>query len=159
MLPMPMTSQNPPPDSRESVSLKLDTLSPLVLTFLLLTVLILPTLPLYLGAATSMALGTTMAAAVVVFLCWFHGAVRTHNAFGYTLNLFVVPGVVVFSTTAVILAHSIVADAILSADITRTVASFIPLAFLLCGAIFFGRALLASSDKAINRAIRFGFWI
>jgi hypothetical protein len=141
------------------MSLKLDTLSPLVLTFLLLTVLILPTLPLYLGVATSMALGTTMAAAVIVFFCWFHGALRIHDAFGYTLNVCVVPGVVVFFTTAVVLAHSIVADAILSADITRTVASFIPLTFLLCGAIFFGRALLASSDKAINLAIRFSFWI
>jgi hypothetical protein len=159
MPPIPMTSQNPPPDSRGSMSLNLVALSPLVLTFLLLTVLILPTVPLYLGAATSMALGTTMAAAVIVFVCWFHGAVRTHNALGYTLNFFVVPGVVVFFTTVVILAHSIVADAILSADITRTVASFIPLAFLLFGAIFFGRALLASSDKAINLAIRFSFWI
>lgn len=154
-----MTSQNHPPISRGSMSLELDTHSPLVLTFLLLTVLLLPPLPLYLGVATSMALGTTIAAAVVVFLCWFNGALRAHDALGYTLNYCVVPGVVVFFSTAVVLAHSIVADAILPADIARTVASFIPLTFLLGGAILFGRALLESSDKAMNLAIRLSFWV
>ena len=132
-------------------------LSNIGLTLLLLTAQLVPPLPLYFDLATSMALGTTIAAALIILLCWlgeaFSLAMNPRPTFESLLGAVVAVVVVI----ALILIHAIIADALLPIDVGRSIGSLIPLTFLVAGGFKFGTALLKCGDRTVDFAASVSF--
>jgi hypothetical protein len=132
-------------------------LSNLGLTLLLLTAQLVPPLPLYFDLATSMALGTTLAAAVIILVCWlgeaFSLAMHPRPTFESVLGAVVAVAIV----TALTLIHAIIADALLPIDLARSIGSLIPLAFLIAGGFKFGTTLLKCGDRTVDFAASASF--
>jgi len=129
------------------------------LLLLLLTVLILVPLPSYIGIATSMAMGMTLAAALVVGICWTYGALSGAVPLYRTLDFVVRPALIVLLLSAVILAHSMVASQIQPMDLERCAASFVPLALLIVGGMTLGRELTTRSDAEVDHAAQASLWV
>jgi hypothetical protein len=122
------------------------------LTLLILTAQFIPPLPLYFDVATSMALGTTLAAALIILLCWLSEAFSPAMNPRPTFESAVGSVVAVTIMIALILIHAIVADALLPIDVSRSIGSLIPLAFLVGGGFKFGTALLKCGDRTVDFA-------
>jgi hypothetical protein len=124
----------------------------------LLLLQILPTLPIYLTVATSMALGTTLTAALFIFIYWTHAVIWNRlppvdsiRFMGWPLTAFVL-------IVAFILLHAIVALRIQpSIDLDRMVQTLVPLAFLIVGGGTMGILLAQSSDREVERAADISF--
>jgi hypothetical protein len=133
------------------------TLSP-PLVLLLLTVQVIAPLPGFIGAASSMALGTTFAAILVVFFHWSYGAIWGGLPLHRTLDFSLRPASVVLSVSALILAHIIVASEIQPVDLTRCMASLVALMLLLLGGMTLGMDLANQLDSKVDSAVRISLW-
>lgn len=134
-------------------------LSAPVVAILVLSAQLLPSLPFYLGIVGSMALGTTIAATIILFFCWMHDLYSrrlwTHPA------AIVSPGIllVVLASSAFALLHAAVADFFVAVDISRLIASLLPLALILGGGAALGKALSMLSHAQSDFVFRTSFWV
>jgi hypothetical protein len=129
------------------------------LIWLLLTAQILSPLPSYIGVSKSMALGTTIAAASIVFIRWAYGAVWGGLPLHRTLDFAMRPALLVLLLCALILAHIIVASEIQPVDLTRCTASLVALMFLLLGGMTLGMDLANQPDSNVDSAVRISLWV
>ncbi|HEY1900566.1 MAG TPA: hypothetical protein VGG49_12300, partial [Steroidobacteraceae bacterium] len=129
------------------------------MVFLLLSAQFLPPLPGYLFLASSMALGTALAAGVLIVVCWVNTALSGEECWSRLFDMDMSTGLFVALVTALTLVHSIVADYFQPVDYGRCLPSLAMLALLLGGGITFGRALLASPERSVDIAVRVSFWV
>lgn len=130
-----------------------------LLTFLLLVEQLTPPLPLYFAAASSMALGTACAAALITLVSWVSAALSPGTGLHRTLDFLVKPAWVTAVVVAAVLLHAVVADQRESIDMTRLAASLVPLALLVAGGMILGAALCASPDAQADSSVRVSFWV
>jgi hypothetical protein len=126
---------------------------------LLLTVQMLAPLPSFIGASSSMAMGETFAAILVVFFHWFYGAVWGGLPLHRTLDFVLRPALVVLFVSAIILAHIVVASEIQPVDLARCTASLVALMFLLLGGMTLGMDLASQSDSKVDSAVSISLWV
>jgi hypothetical protein len=130
-----------------------------VLILLLLSVQLLPPLPLYLEVAPSMAAGTMMAALMVLFACLLNDLFLIVRRSNYVPIINVHSVAAVFVIATLILAHGIVADWIQPIDFGRFAASMVPLTIVLGAGIALGRALSACCGVRAEFVIHTSFWV
>jgi hypothetical protein len=124
-----------------------------VLSAALLSVLLLPPVFFYVGAASSLALGASLAGALIVAMLvdpaavyrWCHGS---NIGFATVLAVLIVLGIAV---------HLVLAAMFLAVDWRRAGASIVPLVLVFWSAYALGRTLDASTNAAINGAVRICF--
>jgi hypothetical protein len=124
----------------------------------LLLVQILPTLPFYLGLSKSMALGTTLAASLFIFIYWVHGAVWNRLPLSYSIEFLVRPVGWLLVIITFILLHATVAVRLLPIDLERLGQTLPPLAFLIVGGATMGLLMVRSSDREVDAAVKISFW-
>jgi hypothetical protein len=106
-----------------------------------------------------MALGTTVASALVVFVYWLQSAVTERLSVQRALDFLIRPTFTVIVTFAFIVAHTIVAGAIQPLDLERWAETLVPLAFLLFGGMTLGLQIERCSHAQVDTAIRTSFWL
>jgi hypothetical protein len=125
-----------------------------VVTPMLLALIILPAIFFYTGMASSLALGTCVAAVLLLFTAIqqiinrdFYG----RSAGGYKS---LTPGTLTLLVVGAIAAHGAVAAMFLPFNELRSIASLLPLTLILMAGCTLGEALLSASDAEIDRAVR-----
>ena len=116
---------------------------------MLLLVVLLPSLIFYAGLSTSLALGTSIAALMLVGVAMLSPAARGRLA--------ITPEALAALVVAAITAHLVVACVFQPIDLARASASLIPLALVILGGCALGRLLAAARDADIGRAVRLCF--
>jgi hypothetical protein len=130
-----------------------------ILAFLILSVQLIPSVPMYLTAVESMALGTMIASGLCIAVVGFywimaarrHGKGILHAGAGGSL---LIGGVI-----TVIVLHAVVADEIQSVDFGRLLAALIPLILLLGAAVALSAAIRSAAESQISFAVRVSFWV
>jgi len=135
-------------------------LSASLLTLALLSAQLLPPLPQYLGADTSMVWGTCLAASAIAFIRLLNDVVPRPELPPRVLDTDVAAILVIVLVVGTVLLHAIVADWFQSlANFARCWASLLPLVFLLAGGIVFGKALRGCTDRSVDFAVRVSFGV
>jgi hypothetical protein len=106
-----------------------------------------------------MALGTAMAACLIVVVCSLNAALSVEGPWRRVYDIEAGPGLFVALAAALILVQSIVADYFQPVDYGRCLPSLALLALILGAGIMFGRALLVCSDRSMNFSVRVSFWV
>ena len=124
------------------------------LSLVLLVALLLPTLPLYVGLASSMALGASAAAVFAIGVAWWK--VRSNRQVSTRFS----PGVVASFAVLAVAAHGLVL-ALQDGpfDVTRAGASIAPLMLMLLGGSAIARLFTAASTSEVDRALRAAFGV
>jgi hypothetical protein len=130
---------------------------PLVLVVLVLAVQLLPPLPLYLGIATSMTLGATMAAGIIVLVYLLTGVLSQQNLQGRIYFIDVGKPLLVLLIAATVFLHAVIANMLQLIDLRRCVESLIPLLIVVGGGILLGVELRRSSERVVNSTVRISF--
>jgi hypothetical protein len=117
----------------------------------LLPVLFLPTLPLYFGVASSMALGTSVAAAIAISVAWWK-VPRGR----YAAAIFL-PSVMVPLAVLALMVHGVGAALQGPFDFVRAGASIVPFLLLLLGGSAIARLFAAAGNSDVDRALRVDF--
>lgn len=119
----------------------------------------IPPLPQYLGLATSMTLGTMMAAGGILLVSLLNAVLPRPAAPFRLADMDVTAPAIVLVTSLVIALHGIVADTIQSfPDVLRAVSSVLPFTLLVAGGIVLGTELRRCPDATMDRALRVSFW-
>ena len=130
-----------------------------ILVLLILTVQLVPSLPAYFGLATSMALGTMMAAGICIALVGFYWALAARREGKGLLHAGAGGYLLAATMTAVILLHAIIADQIQPVDFRRLLASLVPLFLLLGAAIAIAGGIRTARESQISTAAGVSFWV
>lgn len=115
----------------------------------LLIILLMPTVPFYAGLASSLALGTSIAAAILIATWGIGGSVRLAKSRPTVLT----SGALVTLIVSGIAMHATLASLAQPFDAVRAVASVIPLTLVLLSGCAFGRALATARSADIDRAV------
>jgi hypothetical protein len=129
------------------------------LAVLLLIVQLLPPLPLYLGVATSMTLGATMAAGFVIIVCLLNGVLSKQYLQSRIWNVSVSKPLLMLMLAALVFLHAVVASLMQSIDLKKCVESLVPLLFVVGGAILLGAELRRSPDRAVDSTVGISFCV
>jgi len=122
-------------------------------TALLLSVQVLPPLMLYVGADSSMAIGSA-AAALVILIVYFLTQTTSRNS---GRHVEIGPFAIAAAVTLLAVPHAAVADFFQPTDVARLIKT-LPLLFLfLSSGIAMGRILLKETDATMKRAIALSF--
>jgi hypothetical protein len=131
-------------------------LSPgLSIGLLLPVVLCVPSLLLYLGLASSMALGACVAALVVLGL---HLAVRHATPDARWATRLSIAAIIVLLVATIVL-HLLVAAVLRPVDPTRAGLSLIPLALMLTAGYGLGQLLCSARARAVDAAVYSSLWL
>jgi hypothetical protein len=126
-----------------------------VIGLVLLTILLLPPLFFYLAVASSLALGASIAALIVIAALGDPAAIQRFFS-RFTLGR---PTVLAVMIVAGITAHAAIASLFLRTDLMRAGASIVPLVLLLFSGYALGRTLAASRHADVDGAVRLCFWV
>jgi hypothetical protein len=129
------------------------------LALLLLTIQLLPSLLLYFDLDTSMALGTALAALLIILVFTFSRAVDSRcyaMSFG---RLMLAPFAISAACVLWIIPHAALADHFLPIDFLRLLKTLPLLFLLLSSSIAFGEMLFDSDNERLDRALRVSFWV
>lgn len=116
---------------------------------LLPAVLLTPPLLFYLNAASSMALGATIAGLFAVAFFLLQKRACASSRFGGTFSF----GTTTVMLLSLVVAHAAITSTVLPFDAVRASASLIPLVVVLCAGYALGRLFMASRDTQVDRAI------
>jgi hypothetical protein len=133
-------------------------LSTSALSLLLLSDQLLSPMPQYFGLSSSMALGMTAAAVIILSLCALNGALtRPAGGFdSYWLDIAWVAAAVVLILLVIL--QTAIADSLQQIDEMRFAASLIPLFLLLAAGIALAGAFRRASDEEMDSAVHVSFW-
>lgn len=119
---------------------------------------LVPPLPQYLGASSSMALGMVLAAAVCVLAVAVNWALSGRGSGAGPLEVPVGSILTVVTVITVVLLHGVVADQLVGVAVGRFAAALIPLVFLLAGGLALGSAIRGARPQQVERVMRVSFW-
>lgn len=121
--------------------------------WLLPVVLLLPTVPLYVDVASSLALGTTIASALLIVLAWFRG--RRSKLGVAPLSAATLAVLVLL----IVVVHSSLVSLRMPVDLGRAGASLVPLLLVLMGGHALSQLISGANGQAVDRAMRLTFYI
>ena len=117
--------------------------------------LFLPSLLQYFGLASSLTLGASVAALVVLAKQATQHLQQPVNRQVTQLSI----GTLILLLCAAILLHLLLAAAVRPVDLTRSGLSFIPLTLILVAGYRLAQLMLSARDQAVERAVYASFWL
>jgi hypothetical protein len=130
-----------------------------ILALLLLTIQLLPSLLLYFALDTSMALGTALAALLIILIFVFSRAVDSRRYVTPFGRLVILPFAISATCVLCVIPHAALADHFLPIDFLR-LSKTLPLLFLLlASSIAFGEMIFDSDNEDLGRALNVSFWV
>jgi hypothetical protein len=128
-----------------------------LIAFLLVSAQLLPSLPQFVGIASSQALGVSLVAMMTLAICGMIDLFARRATLCSACLLR--PGAIVLAVVIVafVILHAAIADLTLEIDFGRLAASLAPLVLTILAGMTFARVLVGASPGAVDRAIRASF--
>jgi hypothetical protein len=126
---------------------------------LLVSAQLLPSLPQFVGIASSQAFGVALVAMLTLVTCVMLDLFTRRTTLCSACLLS--PGAIVLAVVIVagVILHAAIADLTLEIDFERLAASLAPLVLTILAGMTFARVLVEGSPSSVDRAIRFSFWV